>query len=329
MTGSVAALLRTVSAPSAPGLFHVRRLPGHPAYYVGRDASNNAAILIRASGSGRTLPLRLAGIEARFEVPCKVAEPGAPERTETLTAILCLSREPGMETYFASAAESLVAVLGAAPTTREVGEAVERLVELFQKLRNAPKRSLAGLVGELIVIWSARDTAAAVSAWRADPEDRYDFVCTTLRVDAKASTDRRRSHELSFEQANPPPGTAALLASVWVEAAGGGVSLREHLSAIETRLSGDHASTLRLRSIVADTLGETLLTAMEWRFDLAVATTSLSFFDMRAIPAIRAPLPEGVAGVRFVTDVRSVSQIDLAAVCSSLDSTARGLLPAI
>jgi len=143
----------------------------------------------------------------------------------------------------------------------------------------------------LCVIRAARSATAAISAWRAEPDDRYDFVSGRLRVDAKASSDRQRSHNLSFEQANPPPGVFGLLASIWVETAGGGTSLRELLDDIEARLSADHVNIMRLRSVVADTLGDTLLTAMDWHFDLALAGSSLAWFDMRAVPAIRSPVP--------------------------------------
>lgn len=317
-----------MAAPSVEGFFHVQRIPRHPAYYVGRDASGCAAILIAASGPGRTVPLRLAGLEARFSVPCKVAEPGNPARTETLTAILCISRDVEVENYFASAADSLVALLGETPTAVSIGEAVDRLVQLFQKLRNPPKRSLTGLVGELMVIWAARDPSAAICAWRADTDDRYDFVSHNLRIDAKASSDRRRSHDLSFEQANPPSETIGLLASVWIEGAGGGMSIGDLVAAIEARLEGNHASILRLRSIIADTLGETLPTAMNWCFDLAVATSSLVFFDMRTIPAIRSPLPGRVSGVRFVTDLSDLPPQDMASFGGKIDSAAIALLPA-
>lgn len=327
VTASVAEMLRAVAAPRVSGHFQVLRHPDSPAYYVGRDATGSAAVLIRASGSGRTVPLRLAGIEARFGVPCKIAELGAPERTETLTAIVCLSHEPGVEGYFASIVDTLIALLGGQPTTTEVGDAVERLVELFQRLREAPKRSVAGLIGELTVIRAARDPRVAVSAWRADSTDRFDFVSGALRVDAKASTSRARLHEISFEQANPPPGTVGLLASVWVEGAGGGVSVGEHLAAIEARLAGDQASILRLRTIVAHSLGEALPTAMDWRFDLAVAVSSLAFFDMRSVPAIRPPLLAGVTAVRFTSDVSASAQIDLGNLLRALDAPTAGLLP--
>lgn len=329
MAGAVLALLQTIApVPSKNDVFHVHKLSSNDACYVGRDASGFAAILVRTSGPGRTVPLRLAGIEARFGVPCKVAETGGPERTETLTAILCLSREVGIEPYFAIASETLIGLLRPEPTVVEVADAVQRLVDLFQKLRRPATRSLVGLIGELILIECARDTPAAIAAWRSDADDRFDFVVGRLRVDAKASTDRRRAHSVSLEQADPPPGTFGLLASIWIEAAGGGRSLAEHVESIEGRLGGDHASILRLRTIIGDTLGDTLLPALDWRFDLALATSSLSFFDMRAIPAIRPPVTTGVSGVRFVSNLEGVPKIDVGALGLKLDDTEIRLMPA-
>jgi hypothetical protein len=325
--GTVATLLRGVVAPATDGLFHVCALPGNKAYYVGRDSQASPAILIAAAGPGRTVPLRLAGIEARFGILCNVAEEGRPERTETLTAIICMSHEAGIEAYFASAAETLVAVLGQAPTTLQVEDAVEHLVDLFQKLRKPAARSLVALVGELGVIWAARDVGSAVSAWRGDPDERFDFVIGKLRVDAKAATDHRRVHSVSMEQANPPPGTIGLLASIWIDAAGGGTSVREHLIAIEARLGHDYPAIMRLRTIVADTLGETLIIAMEWRFDLAAATSSLTLYDMRAIPAVRPPLPSGVTGIRFISDISNAPVVDVATVARELSPAETGLLP--
>ena len=327
MTGFVERLLRTIPTPSADGLFHVLRLPQHEACYVGRDASGSAVLLVKASGEGRTVPLRLAGIEARFAVQCRVAEPGSSEKIETLTAIVCVSRERGIETYFASAIESLIAVLRSSPTTAEVAEAVQRLVDLFQKLRRPAQRSLAGLVGEVCVIQAARDAMAAVAAWRADPEDRYDFVVGRLRLDAKSSTNRNRLHGLSFEQANPPRGCFGLIASIWIEAAGGGTSVAELLRTVEARLGANHAVISRLRTVIADTLGETALSAMEWRFDLDLARSSIAFYDPAAVPAVRPPLSIGVSAVRFVSEFEGCPRVDINALVRRLDLAEAALLP--
>lgn len=234
-----------------------------------------------------------------------------------------------METYFASAVESLVATLAPDPTTAQVSEAVERLAELFQRLRRPGRRPLMGLVGEVCLIRAARDAAAAIAGWHADPEERYDFVSGRLRLDVKSSGNRRRSHEISFEQANPILGCIGVLASVWIEPAGGGTSVNELLKAVEARLAGNHAAVSRLRSIVADTLGETMLNAMEWRFDLKLAALSMSFYDPAVIPAVRPPLARGVSAVRFVSDLEGCPQLDIRALTRGLDPSEAALLPGV
>ncbi len=102
MTPDIVALLQKTSAPNSDGTFHVAAVPEYGAYYVGREAGGSIAFLIRTTAGGRTVPLRLAGIEARFAVPCRLAEIEGSERTETLTAVICLSQEPATESYFAS-----------------------------------------------------------------------------------------------------------------------------------------------------------------------------------------------------------------------------------
>lgn len=330
MTGTALSLLRQIDAlpvAAAPeGAFRVRRVPGQPAYYVGRDPTGAAAFLVSASGSGRSVPLRLAGIEARFALPCTVAEPSQEQRTEMLTAILCTLRDPGTEAYFASIADLLMGVLGGAPTIAEVASAVGHLVELFQRLRVPPRRSLIGIVGELVVIHAAQDVAAAVGAWRSDPDERYDFATGALRVDAKASATRRRTHSFSMEQANPPEGTIGILASMFVEQLGGGTSVAEMLEGIEAYLP-THAAMMRLRTIVADTLGMDLLAALGWRFDMRLARSSLALFDLRGIPAIRGALPDGVSSVRFTSDIDACDPLAKPEI-SRMAAAARAILPA-
>jgi Putative PD-(D/E)XK family member, (DUF4420) len=325
VSGTFSTLLTNLPASASEGSFHVLQLPGCPAYYAGRDASGTATPLIRTTGTGRTVPLALAGIEARFSMACRVAEPGGSERTESLTAILCLSRDVGVEEYFAHVVDLLVSVLGPAPSVATVAAAINELVDLFQKLRRPPRKPIMGLVGELLVIACAADPQAAVAAWRRDPDERYDFAVGELRVEAKTSSRAARVHFLSAEQADPPPGIVGLLASSFVEQAGGGSSLEHILNLIEAKLLG-HAEVVRLRSIVADTLGRDLPAALSWSFDLASALSSLAFFDLRAIPAIRGPLPAGVSSVRFTVDLAGISPVS-AGILTTVGVTARKILP--
>ncbi len=80
MSGPFSALLAGRSAPASADSFHVRQLPGSASYYAGREASGMATFLIRTFGVGRKVPLKLVGIEVRFGMLCRVAEPGGSER---------------------------------------------------------------------------------------------------------------------------------------------------------------------------------------------------------------------------------------------------------
>ena len=152
MNASMVQLLAGIPTPTGEGVFNVRRLPEWTSHYLGRDNCGRATVLIAASGRARTIPLRLAGIEARFSTSCQVAEPGQKPRAETLTAIICISRDAGIEAYFVSLVEAVLHFLGDRPTASAVTEIVHKIVELFQKLRTPAKRSLIGFAGELVAI---------------------------------------------------------------------------------------------------------------------------------------------------------------------------------
>lgn len=328
MSGYIASLLRQIAAAERTNSFAVRRIAEGSGYFAGRDAAGCAALLVKSSSGGQGVPLRLAGIEARFSVSCKIAELGLSESIETFTVILCLSRDLSVEAYFSSILESLVSLLGPEPTTEEISEAVDQLVELFQKLQRPARRSLTGLVGEVSIILFAADANAAIAAWRVDPDERFDFVTGDLRLDVKASSVRRRSHEITFEQVNAFGGTCMLFASIWIESAGGGCSLSELIVMIEKRLVGNSAAASKLRMVIADTLGDTLPSAMSWSFDLPLAKSSLQFFAASGIPALRPPLPSGISGVRFVSDFTASQPSDLTELRLSLGSQTSALLPA-
>lgn len=51
--------------------------------------------------------------------------------------------------------------------------------------------------------------------------------------------------------------------------------------------------------VVGTSLGETAPVALDLRFDVERARTSLRFFPSHRVPAIEPPLPPGVVSVRF------------------------------
>ncbi|SOC13195.1 hypothetical protein SAMN05877809_106217 [Rhodobacter sp. JA431] len=115
------------------------------------------------------------------------------------------------------------------------------------------------------------------------------------------------------------------VASFIVQPSGGGISISELLSGIEARIQV-HDLILKLRTVVADTLGRDMQSALSWSFDLQRATSSMRIFDVSTIPAIRGPLPAGVSGVRFLVDLAGCRQLSRARI-DALVSAERALLP--
>jgi hypothetical protein len=127
---------------------------------------------------------------------------------------------------------------------------------------------------------------------------------------------RRRVHGLSYEQCDVPADCVGVLASLFVERSAGGLSLEGLIEKISRRLSGNAAAVFRLEQTVADTLGAELPQALRFSFDFDTASTSLAWFNLAEIPAIRDDLPPGVSQVRFSSDVSGATQLEASAIAS-------------
>ena len=323
---TLAELLATIDGNSAGATaFDVRGLPG-TSHYIGRNSQGFPTLLIGSERGGFHAPVRLALIEARFGAECEISPPDCPSRREYLTTITCTSPDAQAQAYFVHVCETITRILGPLPTLASVIEVVERLIDLFRRLAKPPVRSLTGLIGELCLIAWSRDIESATAAWRSSDVDRFDLSTLDTRLDVKASSDRRRAHHLSAEQCQPPEGTVGLLASIFVEASGGGQSVQELVRVIEERLGGRQDLVLKVQQTVAETLGDALPSALSARFDDRLARSSIQFYDMATVPAVRGELPSEVTQVHFRSDLVSVAPLDETQI-AELSPTAASWIP--
>lgn len=307
--------------------YEAKRVPRQQSYLVGRSAAGQPALLVRTASSEPAMPLRLAGISAFFGVPCSISEEGV-ESTEDLSIVECLSTDAEQVAYFAACMDMLLSALGPQPTIASLAAAVDRLVAMFQALASAPRREVTGVIGELCFILAAAEPGAAVRAWHADPLERYDFTANSIRVEVKATSGASRIHALSADQACPPAGISAILASTLVRPAGGGTTVGELVQRISRRLGRDHQAIFTLQEQLVRLLGSTLQNALGYTFDLEQALESLLIFDMNEVPALRPPFPPEVSDVRFRVNLDDSAQVDLDQLRSALPSASAELLPA-
>lgn len=308
------------------GSFRVRSIPGYARHYVGRNSTGHPSLLLGNAPGAFHAPVRLAMMDARFGTRHRIHPVNGDEREELLSVITCTSHDAQAQAYFLHVCGTILRIVGPNPALHDIVQVVQRLIELFRHLSRPASRSLNGLLGELFLITASRNVRAAVAAWRSTDIDRFDFSAGNVRLDVKASGERLRVHHLSAEQCQPPAGTVGLLASLFIEGSGGGKSLRELVAAIEAALGGNDDLILKVQETIAETLGESLPTAMGARFDDRLALASLRFYDLATVPAIREGVPPEVSGVHFRSDLSRTEQLSEADV-QAMSETALLFLP--
>ena len=101
-----------------------------------------------------------------------------------------------------------------------------------------------------------------------------------------------------------------MLVSLFVEASGGGVSLLDLVNIIKEQLGGDPELLLKLQETLSEGLGDNAAFAFSLRFDTNLAKSSLQFYELDSIPAVRGNLPTEVSRVRFKSDLSNVPILD-------------------
>lgn len=300
--------LADAGAPTGGAAFSALEVPGSGGHMVSLSATGTPGLLLStAAGGVRPARIRLSGLDALFGVSCTVAVDGMATKERQMSILECTAVDDA-KPLFAEFGGTFLRLVGVQPTMAQAAAAVARFAAIFSSLVRPSRQSVTGLIGELMLLLHAADPATAVACWRSAPLDRFDFLAPDARVECKAASLGLRLHSFSWEQCNPPDGPA-LAASLFVESAGGGTSVREMLDRIEARLSAAPGAAARLRETVASTMGASLAQALDARFDEAVCRNSLRWFDLRDVPAIRGDLPLGVGGVRFTSDLSSVQPV--------------------
>lgn len=326
MSSDLLSLLETIDTPVADQdsdhCYFVKAIPNFERHYFGKTEAGAPTLLLNANDRSPKAPIRLAAVEVRFSVPCNIAVVGEDRTSATLTAITCTAGDRVLQSYFVRVCETLLHIVGASPSLEQVAEAVRRLIDIFQRLSDPPRRTVVGLFGELFVIYLAKSPKLAVQAWRSATDDRFDFSIAEARLEVKTSNSRQRTHSFSLEQCNPPTASVGVLVSLFAETSGGGLSLLDLIGRIERRLGSEASLRLKLQETIANGLGRGAATAFSMRFDEDVARSSVQFYELDSIPAIRGRIPNEVSQVRFRSDLSRMSPASrsgLAKQCTHLD----------
>lgn len=282
-------------------------IPGLEDYRLAKDTYGSPCLLLRQPASApRPAPIRLQNLMVSYGVPCVINHAGRQGEEETFTIIKCGSADTSLFPHFLRILSPVIASLGPQPTTAAVRRAISGLVDLFQSLTMPAKKSVQGLWAELLVIQQASDPRTLIAAWHGFPYERVDFLSGRQRLEVKSSSNRLRAHHFSLVQLTPPGNSRLVVASLFVEPVGGGLSLRRLFDDVRNLVAADPALLMQFDAAFYATLGAGWSDAMEECFDQELASQSLQFFDSTDIPKIDGPISAAVSDIRFTSDMSAV-----------------------
>lgn len=294
--------------------FSALPIPGYPRYRLGKDAQQTPSFLIAMDDelpSSSVTPIVIENLTVQYDVRCRISHREGTVEEGVFAVIQCTTEEKALQLYFLRVIDALIGSLGVTPSRRDITNTISALIELFRAITKPPKKSLQGLWAELYLIVRSYNPAFLLDAWHWNPEDKYDFNAGNQRIEVKSVAGRIRRHHFSLEQLNPPIGATILVASMFVESAGAGVSLAELMGELRPRINEKPNLLLRLERMVSLTLGDSWRNAIDERFDRELAESSLCFYEALSIPSVNPILPSLVSDVRFVSDLTDTPTADI------------------
>jgi len=306
-------LAQSNSTVTGGAAFSALPIPGFPQHRIACDSTGAPTILLSTSekrSEKRPLSIALEHLSIQFDIECRISKLHGGSETGSFTIIRCVEVDAILQTYFLRVVAALIESIGHSPSRSEVAQAINKLLELFRALSAPSLKAVRGLWAELFLIAQASNPAMLVAAWHSTPDAIYDFCESDQRIEVKSAGTRVRQHHFRLEQLRPPAGTDVLIASLFVECAGTGLSLGDLLERVRLRINTSPDLVFQLEQIVGLTLGQSLQRAMEERFDYELAKESIAFFNVQDVPSVSSVLPPGVSDVHFKSDLTNQTPSD-------------------
>jgi len=292
--------------------FETEVLPGYPKFRIAVNSEGLPALLLNIGQSLKDADnknLKLKHLLIQHGLKCKVIEKDIIKE-EWLTAIKFLSTDPGLQHFFLKIAENLILSMGEFASTSELIYQINKFAELFRAMSDAPKKTIQGLWGELLVIERSFNPQNLIDYWHNDPLEKFDFNASTEKVEVKTSTNFERIHYFSAEQLDDSETAEIIIASVFLRQSSMGLNIFQLCEMITSKIDNDIYLTEKITSTVFHTLGSLIEQAIEIKYDYVLACESLAFFNQRDIKRISLKnIPNEISNIKYRSDLSRVQPI--------------------
>ena len=289
-------------------------IPEYPDFRVAVDIDGFPVLLLPAFGTTNKSGFknrRLKYLQIESTVDCKVKE-GKNTSFKKFSLVTFMSNDRDLQEYFLQISENLVKTLQSKSGYAELAATLNKYIEIFRTLTDAPINTAQGLWAEIFVIESSSSPELLLSYWHNSPDDKFDFNAGKEKVEVKSTSGSERVHEFSSEQLNPMPDSQVLVASLFTRQVHSGVSIQDLMQNIASKIQNDNDLIEKMNLVVSKTLGNTLEQSIKIKFDYDISRTSLRFYRHQDVSKVeKVYIPAEVSGVRYKSDLSSISPVDL------------------
>lgn len=290
--------------PSDTSAMSATLVPSSRVHRIAKDALGRPCFVVTSRAYGAPpAPVELQNLSFRPLVRCEIRDIDGRTVDGIFTLITYTGTQPPVRSLFLRVLGELLETLGDECSTSELSYRFEGLVSLFAALVRPQRKTIQGLWAEMLLISVASDPSALVNAWHSEPTDRYDFNSGSQRIEVKSALGSVRRHHFGLVQLTPPPGTRAIVASVLVQRSGGGTSIQDLWRRIRDQVRSSRESALRVDHVVAESLGDGVVAALDTSYDEESATDSISFISIHDVPRVPGPLSPAISDVHFSVDL--------------------------
>lgn len=313
---NLAALFQVLNLPETESVktLNAIPIPEYPDFRVAVDIEGFPILLLPAFGTTNKLEFknrRLKYLQFESSVDCKVKE-GQNTFFKKFSMVTFMSNDRDLQEYFLQISENLVKTLQRKSDYLELSATLNKYIEIFRTLTDAPINTAQGLWAELFVIESSVSPMLLLSYWHDSPDDKFDFNAGKEKIEVKSASGSERVHEFSSEQLNPNPDSQVLIASLFTRQIHSGVSIQDLMQNIASKIQNDNGLIEKMNLMVSKTLGNSLEQSIKIKFDYDISKTSLRFYRHQDISKVeKVYIPAEVSGVRYKSDLSSIFPVDL------------------
>lgn len=249
--------------------------------------------------------ISLKNLSVQFHCSCRVLTSNGT-LDDQFAVVTCDDSVPELYELFVRCFAAAVAHLPESAGTDDLSQCFRGLLDLFRAFNRPNNREVTGLWAELYVIKSCPDIANALSSWRLDQFETFDFSSARGCLEVKATTNEMRVHDFTLEQLQTPLSGEGYVASLLLQSQTGGAGVMDLAREIEAAVLSHPILRQKLWENVASALGSDFSDRLDRQFDLSYAQRNLVLYAMRDVPKPEKPNDARVTAIRFRSDLSQV-----------------------